>query len=102
MSIQGIEIKVTFTPPVPFTDEWIDAIYASLEKNMAVVSVDVFVDEPNATLKFLFGIDNFLDSEGFTEEIASEAIDLALEHAAGPNIQAETQEISSSKVLAFA
>lgn len=102
MSIQGICIDVKFEPPVPFTDEWIDAVYASLEKNMAIVSIDMFVTEDNGAIRFTLGINNLFGSEDFTEGVAREAIDKAFVDAAGPNKQNVQNHLHASKVEVFA
>lgn len=100
MSIQGIRIGVKFQPPVLFTDEWIDAIYTSLEKNMALVSVDLFMDEDNGGIDFLLGVDNFLDGDDFCEGVARDAIEKAFEDAAGPN-NAPDSAVSAERVGEF-
>lgn len=101
MSTQGIEVEVTFRQPAPFTDEWLEAIYTSLEKNFALVSVDMCVNEDESKIGFLFGVNNALDTEDFTENVARDAIEKAMRDAAGPN-KAPQSAVSSSKVLAFA
>ncbi|MEO2134109.1 hypothetical protein [Microbacterium sp.] len=102
MSIQGIGIDVTFVPPVPFTDEWLDAVYTSLEKNMAIVSIDMFVTEDEGRISFTLGIDNPFGSDDFTENVAREAIDKAFADAAGPNTQNIDNEVHAGKVEVFA
>ena len=100
--IQGIGVEVTFEPPVPFTDEWLDAVYISLEKNMAIVSIDMFVDEAIGKIRLTLWIDNAFESEDFCEEVAKEAIEKAFADAAGPNVINEKNELTASKVAVFA
>lgn len=100
-SIEGISFDVKFVPPVPFTDEWLEAVYISLEKNMAIVSVDMFVNEDEGKISFTIGVENAFDSEDFTENVAREAVDKAFADAAGPNQQTRESEFRAGKVEAF-
>lgn len=102
MSIQGIDIEVKFEPPVPFTDEWLDAVYASLEKNMAIVSIDMFVAEDQGEIRFTLGIENAFDSDEFTPAVAQDAIHKAFADAAGPNTINKRSEFTAGAVEVFA
>ncbi len=101
--INGIEVVLRFTPPAPFTEEWIDSLYSSLEQNMAIKSIDMFVKEETGELRFLLGIEGFdhCDDDFFTG-VASEAVEHALEEAAGPNARGDRAKPSMSKMMAFA
>lgn len=100
MSIQGIQVGVVFEPPAPFTDEWLDAVYSSLEKNMAIVSLDMQVREDEGKVLFLFGVDSSLGDEDFVENVTREAIEKALSDAAGPNHTPE-KKMKAGQVEAF-
>lgn len=101
--IIGIEMRVKFEPPAPFTTEWIDAIYSSLERNMAIKSIDLFSSEDAGEIKFVLGIDGFNHCEDdFFEGVAREAIERALEDAAGPNRRGAGQEPVPGKQFSFA
>ncbi len=84
--IVGIEVGLRFEPPAPFTDEWIDALYSSLEANMAIKSIDMFSAEDEGRLRFILGIEGFDHcDEDFFKDVAREALEKALDEAAGPN-----------------
>jgi len=101
--IMGVESVSTFTPPAPFTDEWIDAIYASLEKNMAIVSADLMIDENVGQITFLLGIQGFVTSdEQFFTDVAQEAIQKAFVDAAGPNTRVAERDVRSNLIPEFA
>lgn len=102
MRVQGIEIEVGFEPPVPFTDEWLDAVYTSLEKNMAIVSIDMFVEEDDGKIRFLLGVENPFGTDGFTEDVGRDAIHKAFTDAAGPNTQTPQSDFRASRVDEFA
>ncbi len=102
MSIRGIKISATFEPPMPFTDEWLEAVYTSIENNMAIVSIDMFADEEKSTIRFHFGIDSFLDSESFVEDVAREALDKAFADANGEGPTSESPVVVSGAIEQFA
>lgn len=98
----GIAVDVKFDEQFTFTDEWVDAIYSSLERNMAMLSVDVFAKEEDATLTFLVGVRTFLDeTPDGAAEILNEAIDKALNDAVGGS-PSEERVITKNEVLQFA
>jgi hypothetical protein len=101
--IQGIHIRATFEEPFPFTDEWLEAVYSSVQRNMAVVSADMFVDEDGGVVAFHFGIDSTLGtSEEFVEDVAREALEKAFEDASGDGSFEERPQLISGAVAAFA
>lgn len=102
MSIEGIGVAVKFVPPVPFTDEWLDAVYSSIEKNMAILSVDMFVEEELGEIRFHLGVENPFGSEDFTLGVARDAIDKAFQDAAGPNVLTKESEFVPGSVEVFA
>jgi hypothetical protein len=103
MTICGVEFKATFDLPATFTDEWLDAVYTSLEKNMAIESIDMVVNEEAGEIAFVFGIDDFLESGAeFIMDVGRTALDRAFEDAAGPNTRAEENDLEASDVFAFA
>jgi hypothetical protein len=80
--INGIHITATFKQPKPFTDEWLEAVYTSIQRNMAIVSADMFVDEPANSISFHLGIDCTLSSsDSFVEDVADDALDKAFADA---------------------
>lgn len=100
--IKGIHITATFDEPFPFTDEWLEAVYASVQGNMAIVSADMFTDEDAGTVAFHFGIDATLGtSEDFVVDVARDAMEKAFEAAGGEHVSESPQMISGA-VLAFA
>jgi hypothetical protein len=95
----GVGVEATFDEPFSFTDEWVNAIYCSLEKNMVVRSVDMFLDEDEAKVTFLLGIETFLDdSPESAGDLARKALDRAFE-ATGDEGHANDMTVTRSEVL---
>ena len=69
---------------------------------MAIVSIDMFVDEATGKIRFTLGIDNAFESEEFSEDVARDAMEKAFADAAGPNVVNEKNELTASKVAVFA
>lgn len=80
--INGIHITATFNEPKPFTDEWLEAVYTSVQNNMAVVSADMLVNEDESSVAFHLGIDCTLaSSDTFVEDVAEDALKKAFDDA---------------------
>lgn len=100
--IKGIHIKATFEELFPFTDEWLETVYTSIQGNMAIVSADMFTDEGAGTIAFHLGVDDRLGtSEDFVVDVAREAMEKAFETAGGEQLN-ELPHMISGAVLAFA
>jgi hypothetical protein len=82
-STWGIHVTAEFHGPVTFGDEWIERLYASLDENVAILSKDVFCDEPARTLSVFFAIDcpDGLDEDSLVDGIAEDALEKAIRFA---------------------
>lgn len=102
MRIFGIRINVQFDDARSFTDEWLERFYSSLEGNIAIVSVDLFLDESERSVGVLLGIScpEGLDEQSLVAGIAEDALDKAIDEADGAHTTTWNRE--SSEVLAFA
>lgn len=100
--IKGIQITATFVPPVPFTDEWLEAVYTSVQGNMAIISADMFIDEEASAVTFHLGVDASLcvDPDEFVAEVAREALTTAFDNASGADSEEPT--VTASEILVFA
>lgn len=98
----GVGVETTFDERFAFTDEWVDAIYCSLEKNMVVRSVDMFLSEDEAKVTFLLGIKTFIDdSPESASDLARQALDRAFT-STGDKSHANDMTVTQSEVLQFA
>lgn len=102
--IKGIHITATFEEPEDlFTDEWLEAVYTSVSRNMAILSSDMFVDAEAGTVSFHFGIDaDLATSEDFIEDVARDALNKAFDDASGGQSIDEHPFINSGAVAVFA
>ncbi|EYT61620.1 hypothetical protein [Microbacterium sp. UCD-TDU] len=101
--INGIHITAQFQAPKPFTDEWLEAVYTSVQRNMAVVSADMFVNEDELTISFHLGIDcRLASSDNFVEDVAEEALQKAFGDADSGVSPTAPPTMVKSQVEAFA
>lgn len=99
--INGIFVTATFEERFAFEDGWLEKIYTSVQRNMAVVSVDMFTDEDALSISFHLGIDATLGtSEEFVEDVARDALDKAFRDAADGEQEAEEHPVLRSGAVA--
>lgn len=104
MSMQGIEIVARMVPPARVTEEKAERIYSCLQENFAIKSVDMFLDEDDNSIRFLFGIEVtsvVSDEDAFVEEVAEEALNRAFAVADDNGPTLIGPELIGSRVLAF-
>lgn len=101
MSMRGIAITARPVAPHVMTEEELERIYVSLEGNMALRSIDMFIDFDDNSVRFHFGIDlpTGLDSEDFLVDVANDALDKAFDEATDTE---DSVTLSDTRVLAFA
>ena len=103
MTISGIQITATFEPLVPFPDEWLEAVYSSIQGNMVIVSADMFVDEDESSISLHLAIDTSLaSSDTFVQDVARDALEKAFNDASTGGAQDTTPVVVSGEVEAFA
>jgi len=98
MSIHGVQVVAQQSNNAPVSELELERIFASLESNMAIRSIDIAGDMDRGTLKFLLAVEcpKGLDSESLVTGIVDDALTAALgEHGNSFRHEAPT------KMLAF-